>query len=89
MYGIFYQIEPFQSLKKCMVPPDFLFKYQEHLLSSAFSEYGFKPCKNTHVLPLETRVSRYAENVGAVTKVGTVLKYSDISFYGTGDATAI
>ena len=37
MYGVFIRIEALLSLKKCMFPPSFLFKYQEHLPSSSFS----------------------------------------------------
>ena len=38
MYDIFSKIEALLSLKKCMVTPNFLFGYQQHLLSSAFHE---------------------------------------------------
>ena len=33
----FFQIQAFFSSEKCMVNPNFLFGYQEHLLNSAFS----------------------------------------------------
>ena len=38
MYDVLFKTETFLSRKKCMVTPNFLFGYQEHLLSSAFSE---------------------------------------------------
>ena len=37
MYGMFFQIEIIISEKCMVIPPNFLFGYQEHLLSSAFS----------------------------------------------------
>ena len=58
---------------------NFLFGYQEHLLI-LISPHSFKPRKNIPVFsrhhPKETRVSRNAQNVCAVTKVDTVLKTS-------------
>ena len=37
MYGVLCQIEAYFISEKCMVTPNFLFGYQEHLLNSAFS----------------------------------------------------
>ena len=60
-----------------MATPNFLFGYQEHLISSAFSaqyETAQKYTGKSRHHQYETRVSRDAQNVCAVTKVGTVLK---------------
>ena len=39
MYGDVFEIEALLSLKIAWLPPNFLFGYQEHLPSSAFSAY--------------------------------------------------
>ena len=61
-----------------MVIPSFLFGYQEYLLRSTFSD-TFKPRKNISVLVSigdrkSVRISGDAQNVCAITIVGTVLK---------------
>ena len=81
MYGVLLQIEAYLSLKKCMVTPNFLFGYQEHLLSSALSELFWTAqkysCIDKH-RRLEIRVSWDAQNVCAITIVGTVLKVTQL-----------
>ena len=38
MYGVLFQIKAFKiTSEKCVVTPNFLFEYQENLLSSTFS----------------------------------------------------
>ena len=52
MYGVFFPNWSFIISEKCMVTPNFIFGYQEHLLSSAFSaqfETAQKyPCSRHH-----------------------------------------
>ena len=58
MYGVFFHIDAFFVSEKCVATPNFLFGYQELLLSSAFSVHmycSFKPRKNIPVLVGATR----------------------------------
>ena len=51
LYGVLFQIDLIIS-EKCAVTPNFLFGYQEQLLSSAFSAWFWTaqkyPCINKH-----------------------------------------
>ena len=73
----FYQNGNFIISEKCTVIPEFKFKHQGYLLSSA-SSLNFKPRKNIPVLADTTQWKQEcvedAQNISAVTKVDTVLK---------------
>ena len=49
MYGAFVQIKALLS-EKCMVTPNFLFGYQNHLLKLQLFPHSFKAHKNIPVL---------------------------------------
>ena len=76
MYVVVFQIEALLSLKNAWLPPVFFWDTKS-TCSVLLSLHNFKPRKNIPVLAgttQETRVSRDAQNICAVTIVGTVLK---------------
>ena len=75
MYSVLFPNRSSIISEKCMVTPNFLFGYQNHLLTVLLSPHSFKPRKNIPVLVSTTH--RKFKYLGMRSnKVGTVLNFA-------------